>query len=283
MSETDATGATAGSDTTQTATQPAEAGSLEAIATGDHRAEAAKARDQYRHPVETLEFFGLEPDMTVVEIWPGGGWYTDIIAPYLATGDGTYYAAGFEIGDSERARNSFANFQEKLSDDFYGTVEYTVLSADAEGVAPDGTADMVLTFRNIHNWMNGGFADKAFADFYDALKPGGVLGVVEHRLPEGREQDPRALSGYVSEATVIEMAENAGFTFVEASEVNANPADTADHPFGVWTLPPTLRAGNYGEEEDPNFDKEPYREIGESDRMTLKFRKPATADGALLE
>ena len=254
---------------------------LEDLVVGDQRPEGHADRNRYRNPVETLQFFGIEPDMTVVEVWPGGGWYAHILAPYLEQGGGDYIAAGFELGDNERARQSFENFQAAMAE--YGDVEYTVLSANADGVAPEGSADMVLTFRNIHNWMNGGFADKAFEDFYAALKPGGVLGVVEHRLPADREQDPRALSGYVSEATVKQMAEAAGFQFVESSEINANPADTADHPFGVWTLPPNLRAGNYGEEPDPDFDLEPYRAIGESDRMTLKFRKPVTADGAMLE
>jgi len=262
-------------DTEATAQGP----TLEEIVSSDQRPAVYADRDQYRHPVETLKFFGIEPDMTVVEIWPGGGWYAHILAPYLEQGGGNYIAAGFEIGDSERARQSFESFQSAMSE--YGDVEFTVLSANADGVAPEGSADMVLTFRNVHNWMSGGFADKAFEDFYAALKPGGTLGVVEHRLPEDRAEDTEG--GYVKESAVIAMAEAAGFQFVEASEINANPADTADHPFGVWTLPPNSRSSNYGEDPNPEFDGSKYLEIGESDRMTLMFSKPVTADGAMLE
>ncbi|GGD10681.1 methyltransferase [Aquisalinus flavus] len=268
------------SDETTADMEPAASSpTLEDLVVGDQRPDGHADRNQYRNPVETLEFFGIEPDMTVVEVWPGGGWYAHILAPYLEQGGGDYIAAGFEIGDSENARRSFENFQSAMAG--YGDVDFTVLSAGSDGIAPAGSADMVLTFRNVHNWMGGGFADKAFADFYAALKPGGTLGVVEHRLPEDREQFGEG--GYVKQSAVIAMAERAGFQFVEASEINANPADTADHPFGVWTLPPNNRSSNYGEEPDPEFDSSKYMEIGESDRMTLKFTKPVTADGAMLE
>ena len=273
-SEVPATDAPAAA-TPPAATMDSAGPSLADIAAGAQRKPEDLARDGFRHPVETLSFFGLEPDMTVVEIWPGSGWYTRIIAPYVAQGGGTYYATGFEIGDNERARDFWESFQQSISDEaVYGTVRYTTLSPDSDGVAPAGSADMVLTFRNIHNWMNGGYAQNAFNEFYTALKPGGILGVVEHRLPADRDQDESAPSGYVSEAYVKGLAAAAGFEFVGSSEINANPLDTADHPFGVWTLPPTLRAGNYGETPDPDFDLDPYRAIGESDRMTLKFRKP---------
>ncbi len=246
------------------------------------RSEAA-ARDVFRHPAETLEFFGLEAGMTVVEIWPGGGWYADVIAPYLASGGGTYYAAGFDPeGASERTLARIESFKEKYSgnSDVYGDVKVTAFSAKSGPVAPADSADMVLTFRNVHNWMRGEFTDKAFADFYTALKPGGILGVVEHRMPTTMEQDAAGTSGYVREDYVITMAEAAGFEFVDSSEINANAADTADHPFGVWTLPPSSRQPR---EADDTFDPEKYKAIGESDRMTLKFRKPITADGAMLE
>ncbi|MGV6800706.1 MAG: class I SAM-dependent methyltransferase [bacterium] len=271
----------------QTAIDDPASISLADIIAGAHRSDKDQTRDKARHPQATLEFFGLEPAMTVVEAFPGGGWYTQIIAPYIMQGAGTYYAAGFDPdSSSERVQKYLTKFRTDFVEnpDLYGNVQMTVLSESSPGVAPDGSADMVLTFRNIHNWMSGGYADKVFADFYKALKPGGILGVVEHRLPEGMDQDPKAASGYVSEATVIAMAEKAGFELVAKSEINANPADTADHPFGVWTLPPTRRSSEgQGQPPAEDFDRAKYDAIGESDRMTLKFRKPVTADGALLE
>ncbi len=260
--------------------------SLVDVAAGDHRTDEARARDQFRNPVATLDFFGLEPNMTVVEIWPGGGWYTDIIAPYLASANGVYYAAGFDPnGASERGLARIAAYSENFvqQPEIFGEIRVTAFSAQAGAVAPAGSADMVLTFRNVHNWMSGGFTNKAFSDFYAALKPGGILGIVEHRLPTTREPDENARTGYVREDAVIAMATSAGFEFVEASDVNANPADTADHPFGVWTLQPVARTSAFGEDPDPSFDRAPYDAIGESDRMTLKFRKPIAADGAFLE
>lgn len=234
----------------------------------DARGETAK-RDPFRNPKETLEFFGLGPNMTVVEIWPGGGWYANILAPYADATNGSYIAALF-AETSDYAIRGNAAFREK-----FPAATTTTFSKDAEEIAPAGTADMVLSFRNVHNWMSGGYAEKAFADFHAALKPGGTLGIVEHRLPATMEQDPQGRSGYVQQALVIKMAEEAGFEFVAASEINANPKDTADHPFGVWTLPPVSRKAPRGEEADPNFDGAKYEAIGESDRMTLKFRKPA--------
>ncbi len=277
---------TAAQDVKDTQEAAGEHTSLSVIINGDHRAEKNKSRDQYRHPQETLEFFGLEPGMTVVEIWPGGGWYTEIIAPFLKQGGGVYYAAGFDPeGASERGLARIASYKENFvgNPDLYGEVRVTAFSAKTGPIAPASSADMVLTFRNVHNWMKGEFTTKAFQDFYDALKPGGVLGVVEHRLPTSIEQDAKATSGYVHQSYVIELAKSTGFELVEVSEINANPKDTANHPFGVWTLPPVSRKAAYGEKPDPNFDSTPYQAIGESDRMTLKFRKPITADGALLE
>ncbi len=241
---------------------------LKNIVSADHRTPAYKARDQYRHPVETLDFFGIKDNMTVVEIFPGGGWYTEILAPYLKE-NGSFYAAG-NNPDSKRefARKSAARFKTKMaSNDVYSKVNITVLEPPSKTeIAPPGTADAVLTFRNIHNWMKGGYGDDVFAAMYKALKPGGILGVVEHRGNPDIKQDPKAASGYVNQAHAIQLAEQAGFVFVASSEVNANPKDTKDHPKGVWTLPPSLAL------QDKNRDK--YLAIGESDRFTLKFVKP---------
>ncbi|MCW5725768.1 MAG: class I SAM-dependent methyltransferase [Maricaulaceae bacterium] len=251
-------------------------GSLAWAIAGEWRGDAA-ARDEWRNPEETLTFFGVDPSGTVIEIWPGAGWYTDILAPWLAANGGTYVGASF-LADSpsEGRRRGRANFEARYSanPELYGNIVFSALEETSGPLVPAGTADAVLTFRNVHNWMMQGFAEKAFADFYDALRPGGVLGIVEHRLPDTREQDPRAASGYVQEAYVIALAEEAGFELVARSEINANPADTADHPFGVWTLPPVRRSAAPGEEPDPDFDRARYDAIGESDRMTLLFRKP---------
>jgi predicted methyltransferase len=245
------------------------AAALERIAAGDHRSAANKARDAYRNPVENLLWFGLRPDMTVVEITPGGGWYTEILAPFLKD-KGRYYAAGFDA-DSEVSffRDAARRFQAKLeaAPELYGAVVPTVLAPPARTeIAPPGSADLVLTFRNVHNWMDAGTADAIFAAMFQALKPGGVLGVVEHRGDPARPQDPRARSGYVTEEYVIGLANKAGFELAGRAEINANPKDGKDHPQGVWMLPPTLSGGEQ--------DRERYLAIGESDRMTLKFIKP---------
>ena len=264
----------------QTAT-PAER--LDKVLAGAHRPEEERARDAYRHPKETLLFFGAEPSMTIVEVWPGGGWYSNVIAPFLATGGGVYYAAGLDPASNERNATAVAAFEAKYKGDaaVYGTVNLTALSD--ETIAPDDSADLVLTFRNVHNWMGAGTAEANFAKFYAALKPGGVLGVVEHRAPEDAPAGFEGSSGYVKESTVIALAEGAGFDLEARSEINANPADTKDHPFGVWTLPPVRRSSAVRGEEPPGFDRAKYDAIGESDRMTLKFRKPVGADGPLLE
>ncbi|MEQ3649878.1 hypothetical protein [Hyphomonas sp.] len=273
------------SDTPAPATPPVETSSAEtspldtAIA-GAHRSEAEKARDAWRHPKETLEFFGVEADDKVVELWPGGGWYTNVIAPYLASGGGTLVAAYFDpnLGDEDRrARISerLEEFKATYADPKFGIIEYSAFSGESGPLTEPGTADVVLTFRNLHNWMSGGYTEKFFTDAYEALKPGGVLGVVEHRLPSTATQDPTASSGYVHEDYVKSLAASAGFEFVEASEINANPADTADHPFGVWTLPPVNSTQDREGNTPDDFDAETYASIGESDRMTLKFVKPA--------
>ncbi len=246
---------------------------LDAAIAAAHRTPEERARDVWRHPKETLTFFGVDPALTVVEIWPGGGWYTKIIAPYLKAGGGVYYAAQRDPASSARAAEAVQKFKDAYADAaLYGDIRISVLGEGAD-VAPAGTADVVLTFRNVHNWMGAGDAEENFKAFYRALKPGGVLGVVEHRASEGSDEDPD--SGYVRESTVKAFAAAAGFEFVEASEINANPADTKDHPFGVWTLPPVRRSSESPGQEDPNFDRAKYDAIGESDRMTLKFVKPA--------
>ena len=244
---------------------------LTKTATAENRSNDNKARDQYRHPKETLEFFGLQPEMTVVEVWPGGGWYTEILAPVLQQ-NGQYFAAHFP-SDSEVKyyQRSLNQFQDKLaSDDVYENVTLSEFYPGTHhNIAPAESADMVLTFRNLHNWymqkdIEG--INEAFKAFYSALKPGGILGVVDHRLPENRDSAKAKRSGYVKQSWVIEYAEKAGFVLEAVSEINANPLDTADHEKGVWTLPPRLALGEK--------DIAKYQAIGESDRMTLKFRKP---------
>jgi predicted methyltransferase len=270
---------------TAAAQTPDSSAAMDAVLAGDHRTDEERARDQYRHPRETLSFFGVDPGMTVVEVWPGGGWYTNVIAPYLKSGGGKYYAAGFsEEGASERTLNALRTFRTNYVEksEIYGDVEMSVLGAGND-IAPEGTADAVLTFRNIHNFQSRKATDEYFAEFYRALKPGGVLGVVEHRADGNDDLPADGSSGYVKEADVISMAEAAGFELAGRSEINANANDTKDHPYGVWTLPPVRRSAEVQGEEDPDFDRAGYDAIGESDRMTLKFRKPLAADGALLE
>jgi predicted methyltransferase len=251
------------------------------VVAGEWRADGAQ-RDSWRNPQQTLEFFGVDPAGTIIEIWPGGGWYSDVIAPWTAANGGTYVAAHFDpAAESEYRRNSRAAFDDKFTGtELYGDVDVTAFNAQTGDIVEAGTADAVLTFRNVHNWLMYGWSEKAFSDFYSALKPGGILGVVDHRLPSTREQDPRAGSGYVQQAYVVALAEEAGFEFVGSSEINANPADTADHPFGVWTLPPVRRSANRGEQMAEDFDRAGFDAIGESDRMTLLFRKPAEVDSA---
>ncbi|WP_371376055.1 class I SAM-dependent methyltransferase [Thalassotalea aquiviva] len=235
---------------------------------GDHRSAQNKARDVYRNPIETLTFFGFKSDMTVVEIAPGGGWYTEILAPALK-GNGTLYAAHYpDTGEDNYYSRSRKRLEAKLAaDEIYSEVKLTnFIPKTQNDLAPQGSADLVLTFRNLHNWGQSG-VEQVFLDAFKALKPGGVLGVVEHRMPAEQDFEANKSSGYFPVAMAIELAEAAGFTLAASSEINANPKDTASHPKGVWTLPPVLRLGEK--------DKEKYLAIGESDRMTLKFVKPA--------
>ena len=249
--------------------QQAHAVALAAAVAAPTRTAANVERDRYRHPAETLAFFGVEPDDTVVELWPGGGWYTEVLAPYLASGGGTLYAAAPDWGQSGITKLKQANPA------LYGsirTADFPAFDATATRV-PDGTADAVLTFRNVHNWRMGyrredkqDYSAEAFRQIYAMLKPGGVLGIVDHRLPESASDERERTSGYIKTSTVRRLAEQAGFRLAATSEINANPNDTADWPDGVWTLPPSLALKDQ--------DRDRYLAIGESDRMTLKFVKP---------
>ncbi|WP_028102953.1 class I SAM-dependent methyltransferase [Pseudoduganella violaceinigra] len=241
-----------------------------AIASPTRNADNVK-RDQFRHPYETLTFFGIQPNMTVVELAPGGGWYTEILAPYLREQGKLITAGATPQSSDEKVRKSAERFQEFLAKQ--PGRDKVVLGAFEPGkgvfnYAPKGSADMVLTFRNIHNWIGTGDENmkKLMASIYDSLKPGGVFGVEEHRLPAAMQQDAEASSGYVHEAYVIKMAEQAGFKLVARSEANANAKDDAKHENGVWALPPTFT--------NKDKDRAKYAAIGESDRMTLKFVKP---------
>jgi predicted methyltransferase len=224
------------------------------------------ARDAARHPVEELTFFGLRPSLTVVELWPGGGYWTEILGPYLAK-QGRYFVALPLPGNAEedagvaRWRSRVAAQQGRLGD-----IAETTLGPGHFEIAPAGSADLVLTFRNIHNWMEAGYVDDVLAACYKALKPGGILGVEGHRGRTDQPQDPKAPTGYVREDYAIALAKKAGFELVGSSEIDANPKDTKDWVDGVWTLPPTLSQGDK--------DRARYVAIGEADNFVLKFRKP---------
>ncbi len=243
---------------------------LQSIMVAAHRSAQHQARNTYRHPAKTLAFFAVEPNMSVVEIWPGEqGWYTEILAPYLKD-SGTLYAAHFaEDAAIPYFAKSLQKFKQKMAANpkLYADVIMTTLQPPRYlRIAPDNSVDRVLTFRNIHNWMRYSQEKDVFKAMYQALKPGGILGIVEHRNAPETKQDPFAVSGYVTEAYVIQLAEQAGFKLLAKSEINANPKDSRNHPHGVWSLPPTLRGGAN--------NKDDFLSIGESDRMTLKFIKP---------
>ncbi|WP_394130132.1 class I SAM-dependent methyltransferase [Shewanella maritima] len=242
---------------------------LQAAVDSDFRKSDNKKRDNFRNPAETLSFFGIEPNHTVVELWPGGGWYAEILAPYLSV-KGQYIAANFETEPAEDTRRSqyFAKagkkFEQWVADNKanVGDVSFSTLNPPTKTkLAEDGSVDVVLTFRNLHNWAMSDNLQPVFEGAYAALKTGGVFGVVEHRANPGMAAD----SGYMEQAEMVKLAEKVGFTLAEASEINANPKDTKDYPKGVWTLPPRLAL--------KDVDKEKYIAIGESDRMTLKFIK----------
>jgi predicted methyltransferase len=242
---------------------------LRALVDGPQRAASNRARDPYRHPYETLAFLGMREDATVVEILPGGsGYWTEILAPYLRD-HGLYIAANApKDTDSGEMQRENAAFLAKMqaAPQLYDKVQVSEFKADRHVIAPAGTADFVLTFRNVHNWMAAGETDAAFATFFKALKPGGILGIEEHRASADQPQDPLAKSGYVRQDVTIGFAQKAGFRLAASSEINANPKDTKDYPAGVWTLPPAYRLKDQ--------DRARYTEIGESDRFLLKFEKP---------
>ena len=250
--------------------QPAEtapAATIDNVLAGAWRSDANKARDGYRHPQTTLQFFGVSPSQTVIEITPGGGWYTEILAPLLMQ-DGAYIAAIPTDASSEYNARNNEKFRAKLAADseHFGAAKTVEFDPKSPNLGVEGSADAVLTFRNVHNWVGAGNAPAMFQAFFAVLKPGGTLGVVDHRAAD--DADPKALekSGYLTTESVVKLATDAGFVLVEKSEINANPQDTRDHEKGVWTLPPSLALGD--------TDRDKYTAIGESDRMTLKFVKP---------
>ena len=239
---------------------------LKAAISNPVRSSTAVARDGARHPYEELSFLGVKPNMTVVELWPGGGYWTDILGPYLKD-HGHLYVATNAPGNYEEAFG-VAKFRQHLADEKarLGNISETSLGSTYFDIAPAGSADLVITSRNLHNWMGEGYADKVIAASFKALKPGGILGIDEHRGRNDQPQDPKANSGYVRQDYTIDLAKKAGFEYVGASEINANSKDTKDYKQGVWTLPPTLIEGDK--------DRAKYQAIGESDRFLLKFKKP---------
>lgn len=251
-----------------------QATSIEQAVAGEHRSAENKARDKYRKPVETLAFLGLESDMTVVEIWPGGGWYSDILAPVLKD-KGKFIAAQYDLNGPYRyQRRAMANFltQAAAHPNVYRKVEIVEFSLPYKlKLTTPGTADMVVTFRNVHNLVadlygGGAYADLAFNAWFDALKPGGVLGVVDHMWDDPHNEDPKARNGYISKQRTVALAEKAGFKLVAESDILRNPKDTKDYPNGVWSLPPSLVVDKQ--------DEAKQLAIGESDRFLLKFVKP---------
>lgn len=245
---------------------------------GSWRTPANVQRDVWRKPVDALTFWGLKPGMSVLELSPGGGWWTEILAPYARMTKGTYSATAADLNNpelSQAARDARAQFEKKFSDQtIYGPITYVNFGLKSQGLGAPGSVDFVLNGRNIHNWMANGMLDKVMAESFAVLKSGGILAIEEHRNAPETVQDPKAPTGYVTEAFVIAAAEKAGFKLAERSELFANAKDDRDHPFGVWTLPPARRTAPAGQPANPNFDSAPYDAIGESDRMALRFVKP---------
>ncbi|OOG53806.1 methyltransferase [Rhodanobacter sp. C03] len=246
---------------------------LDGVLAGNWRSPANRARDVYRHPKATLQFFGIRPDQTVIEITPGGGWYSEVLAPLLR--DNGHYVAALQapVGDGEAKRDAAA-LRAKFADDpaEYGKATIVEFDPKAPVLGAPGSADLVLTFRNVHNWVMADTAQAMFKAFFSVLRPGGVLGVVDHRADDSATLAMVKRSGYLPPRYVVKLATEAGFTLDESSEINANPKDTKDYPKGVWTLPPTLTLGEQ--------DKAKYQAIGESDRMTLRFVKPSAPAAA---
>jgi predicted methyltransferase len=248
---------------------------IEQAVSGSWRSADAKARDAARHPSAALAFWGLKPGMSILEIQPGGGWWTEILAPYARATQGEFYATAADLTDpalSENGRKGRSDFEAKYSDaSVYGKVNLVNWGAKAPPL-PANKFDFVLLARGIHDWVRRGTFDSNVANIVQSMKPGGILAIEQHRANAG--QDPSVFNGYVDEAYVISTIEKAGLKLGGKSEINANTKDTKDHPFGVWTLPPTRQSSEDGKPVDPAFDRAKYDAIGESDRMTLKFVKP---------
>lgn len=260
------------------ATANAGDGALIESVSGTWRTPANVERDKFRKPIDALTFWGLKPGMTILELSPGNGWWTEILAPYARLTKGRYITTGADLGNpelSQAARDGRASFEKRFADQaIYGQVTVVNFGPKSQGLGEPNSVDFVLNGRNIHNWMAQGTLDKVMAESFAVLKPGGILAIEEHRNTPGTAQDPKAPTGYVTEAYVIAAAEKAGFKLAERSDLYANPKDDRDHPFGVWTLPPTRRTAPQGQPADPKFDSRPYDAIGESDRMALRFVKP---------
>ncbi|MBW8733730.1 MAG: class I SAM-dependent methyltransferase [Asticcacaulis sp.] len=253
-------------------------GTLDWAVAAARRSSSDRDRDKYRHPIELLTFFDVKPNDTVVDLWPGAGYMTEILGPYLTHGKGRYVAALFETNSlADKATAALIEgYRQHFSSNktLYGAVEFSAFGPSSRALVPSDTADVVLILLVVQDLMAAGIAEKAFADAFQALKPGGTLGVEQHRADIGNVQDPAATNGYVQEPFVKQLAAEAGFQFVASSEINANPKDDKDHPFGVWTLPPQRLTAPRGQPPNPEFDGTLYESIGESDRMVLKFRKP---------
>jgi predicted methyltransferase len=267
--------AAAGCGRQETAVDEPPEGTLSWALNGPWRIEPE--RDEWRHPLQTLLFWGLQGNMSGLEVLPGRGWYTAILAPFLHANDGKLTVASFDPrSESLAQREVLADWEARFTHqhDIFGEIARSAIAPDATPLAVAGSVDLAILTNNVHTLMAAGIVERTFAKIFEALRAGGGFGIEQHRAASTGLQDPLAGTGYVQEAYVRALAEEAGFEFVAASDVNANPRDTRDHPFGVWTLPPTLRTSPLGEPDDPDFDTSPYAVIGESDRMTLKFRKP---------
>jgi predicted methyltransferase len=270
-----ALGVLAAATTGSFAANDKKSAAIEQAVSGSWRPADEKARDAYRHPADALAFWGLKPGMTILEVQPGGGWWSRILAPYALATKGAFYATAPNVSSpdaSEGAKKARAGYIDKFSDTAtYGKVNIVDWGKNAAPL-PANKFDFVLVAREAHNWTHNGTADADFANIFAATRPGGILAIEEHRAKA--TQDPSTYNGYVPEAYMIQVVEKAGFKLAGKSEIMANPKDTADHPFGVWTLPPVRQSSDGGKPVDPSFDRAKYDAIGESDRMTLKFVKP---------
>ncbi len=257
------------------ANEKKDVAAIEQAVAGSWRSADAKDRDADRHPAASLEFWGLKPGMTILEVQPGGGWWTSILAPYARANKGQFYATGADLADpelSDGAKKGRADYEAKWTDtSVYGKVNLVNWGPKAAPL-PANKFDFVMLTRGMHGWVRDNRAEANLANIYNAVKPGGVLAIEQHRAKAG--QDPATFNGYLDENYVVSIVEKAGFKLDSKSEINANPKDTKDHPFGVWTLPPSRQSTSGGKPVDPAFDRAKYDAIGESDRMTLRFVKP---------